>query len=777
MGARSEPRRFTGVTPLAYQGIAYALSNVPAFLTTAVVLYAGLRSHAIAGRPGLATFDTAAALAGIVASLVGNSILAFRSGVLFRGPALRRFMLANLFGMLVQVAAFVALAGTRVTTEEFDLPAVTGMLMLPCALQYTATFVVLHIWGYRLEPMHPVARPMDLSYAAPVFDVELMSIAGGERVAQGLWARRAWIGAYFGVLGACIVYGWIGVVGMGMSTGDGGARVMQAFQVVFGRHPHLGALGFVWPPIPSLSDVPFLLFAQPLGQPFFAGTVMGSLYAAGAVLLFYALLRQLHAGRALALLLSLALLLNEQFLQTSVAGLSEPVLAFFLLASLLAFVKWLRDPQSGLVAIAGVATGGAILCRYEAAFWAAAMGLAIFIVLYGGVPGFRFFRDARAERDHGMAPAWNNLLAFGVPSGFALGVWMYLSLQTVGSPFYFLTGSGSTKQSPDTAALAGPDLAGYGPQGTLVYHAYHSLAGTVSMVLDRVGYFSPLLLVFTLVLLVHALRRRDARSLAVVGVAWSIPAFGVITGYLGSLPPYGRYWYWVAPMGVVTAVYAMSLSHNRNMRVLLAPIVVAVAFMPVLRTFLITYQSFDAQHPTTAQRWQNAVFTNTDFGSVPTRQEAVTEWKDVAAAVDRTVAPHQTVLFDVSSGGAIVLYVRHPEQFVTSTDQDFRSQMLGAPWKYGDFVLAPEPTFDVVTRSLLFLQWPKIWSAGYPWLAQDVEVPSIHKWRLLAVTGAPPPDVPADGPATGGATGSAATATPGANATAAPSPAPSPAAR
>ena len=65
--------------------------------------------------------------------------------------------------------------------------------------------------------------------------------------------------------------------------------------MIASRDPHLAAIGFVWPPLPSFLDIPILAFQRwfPfLSTQAFAGSVEAALFGAGTVVLLNLALRR-----------------------------------------------------------------------------------------------------------------------------------------------------------------------------------------------------------------------------------------------------------------------------------------------------------------------------------------------------------------------------------------------------------------------------------------------------------------------------------------------------
>ncbi|MCL5958938.1 MAG: hypothetical protein M1358_06385 [Chloroflexi bacterium] len=86
--------------------------------------------------------------------------------------------------------------------------------------------------------------------------------------------------------------GWAGAYLVQTYNWDGLSRIAQAHGVLFSRDPHLAAAGFVWPPLPVLTDVPFVFLLKPLGLVLLAGPLMSALYSAFALVQLSEILRR-----------------------------------------------------------------------------------------------------------------------------------------------------------------------------------------------------------------------------------------------------------------------------------------------------------------------------------------------------------------------------------------------------------------------------------------------------------------------------------------------------
>ena len=512
---------FRGPRPLLYQLISYSVIAAMNAVLSMTLINAIVFYGEIDGGWRLVGAAAATAFVAMVSTFLLCSALTFRSSALFRGQLFARSLVVNLAGAALQVGIFAAVALTLLARTDAG-PNAASTIAEAGALAATsvAVFVALRQWAYRPEPAQAQERPLLAAGGwVPVanLDPELTTIAAGERHLRALWRVRYFVAGYGVVVSLLLTYGWYSTTYLGMDNFDGTARVHQAFNAVFSHDPHLASVGLVWPPIPVLVNITFVVILRPFGQAFLAGSVMGALFASGAVVFMYLAVREAGAGRVLAVFFAIAFLTHQHLYQSAAAGLSEPAFAMFLLASLVGYLRWLKSESSGMLAVAGLMAAAATMSRYEAMFWVIAMAFGIVITLRHSVPFLPYFRaPADRPRETGGAIS-GSLWAFAAPFGFVMALWMWLNVQIKGDPFYFLRGAGSTIQAPDTARILGEEHP--------LYFAYHSFPGALELASDRILLLSPLIVLATVGLGLYALRSRSHEVVAIGVVAWSVLAF------------------------------------------------------------------------------------------------------------------------------------------------------------------------------------------------------------------------------------------------------------
>ncbi len=502
--------------------------------------------------------------------------------------------------------------------------------------------------------------------------------------------------------------GWYGAYVLEIFNADGLARIAQAHGVIFSRDPHLGALGFVWPPLPALTNVPLVTLLKPLGLPLLAGPIMSAIYSALALSVLCSILKKFGLGRAWRLAWVVAFGLQEMVIHNATMGLSEAGFLAFLLFSLNGYVVWDSQQKVGGLIMAGFGAALAIYCRYEGLAWVAIMTVAIVWRLC--LNGFRPW----AKIVEGTT------LAFAIPIAWALPIWMAVNWQIQGNPFYFLVGAGATSNTPDTAKQVGIDHP--------FYYAYGSLSGSASLLLERIAHLSPLLLAASAVLLIWVLSKRRWSALAYLAFAWSILGFTLAIAYAGILPPFSRYFFWAGPGGVIVAGATYHATGNPWTRRIIATATVGIA---LYSAFMAPAEAWLKLPQDTEQRVITAVLVAPEAAGYTRPGAQLHEFKEIAGYLNSR-PPGDLTIVDASLGSPLVFFLSRPNEIVLATDRDF-FPILRDPVGNVGRILVPYPSFDSQGRSDVLGLYPDLYELGAPWATLEREFPGPMRWRIYRV--------------------------------------------
>ncbi len=530
-----------------------------------------------------------------------------------------------------------------------------------------------------------------------------------QRVARvGLWREEPNLVFLFGFLFYALL-GWAGAYLVETYNWDGVTRIAQAHGVVFSRDPHLAALGFIWPPLPALADLPLVVLLKPLGLVLLAGPMMSSIYGAFGLAMLWVILRRLGLPLHWRLLWVSFFGVHKLVLHNSTMGLSEAPFMAFLLLSLYGFVVWEQEQQSGGLVWAGLGAAMAVYCRYEAVAWAAVVVVAI------------IWRLLVQTRKLWTQTASGSVIAFITPPVWMLSLWVLFNWQITGNPIYFLVGPGSTATTPDTAHIVGPSHPFFYAQGSVV--------GSLSLVLSQLVELGPLLLPASILLVLIVFRTRRWDNLAYLALGWSIVGFTFLIALQGALPPWTRYFFWIIPGGVIVAASAYRICPPSRWRELMA---FAVALLLFGQAAVLHFQAWPKlEQLPLLQRVVATLVVAPEAAHYAGTGDQLDEFVAIADYLDAQ-PPGRLTLIDASVGSGIVFFLDRPWDLAITTDADF-FPILRSPVGRARQVLVPLPTFDSRGRSEILKEYPNIYEGSEHWTRLSHEFSGPGAWRLLEI--------------------------------------------
>lgn len=514
---------------------------------------------------------------------------------------------------------------------------------------------------------------------------------------------------------------------------DSLSRTIDAQAVLYSRDPHLGAIGFVWPPLPTLARIVLMPITHPLGFGEFTGQITSVIFTAGVVVVLHRILRNLGLPpRTRALWIGLAVL-NPVVLLHFTNGTAESA---FTLLLLLVVHYTLRLSTSPVPAISGmgVAIAVALGVRYEALAIAgmATVGVVIFGVAQRRAASVR----TSAVRIEGM------LAGLLFPVVFVGSMWLFFNWSIQGDPLFFYTSPFSIRGAADVARNA---------PGHVLEYAVHSVSGTLMYVTERTFQVAAVFIPATVALAWHALRRRDTIATTLLLVALSVHAMQAYQAFTGSIAPWLRYWVYLPLLTPIVLAYLLGpAGWGARLRDRYRTLILTV-LLPVLLLTSNAVTFVSMQSP--AVGYDEQIFSLELAGN---RTEAAhvreripnKEGADEIAAYLNSI--EGTVLVDKQRAAMFVLEINDPARFVIDADRDFAS-VIRNPTSTVDWVLLPDPSDDsavITSHDSIYTVYPGLYE-GATWLELEHEFRQEPRdWRLYRVIGTPEGATagPGDGP-------------------------------
>lgn len=523
----------------------------------------------------------------------------------------------------------------------------------------------------------------------------------------GLWEwsrqRQNMLLFVLGVVLFTLVAAWLSFIAR-LAVGDALSRTLSAVRVEHSRFPRLAAIGFIWPPLPTVAQLPLLLVPK-LAFYGFSGGIISAIAAAGLLATLNRMLRWAEVTFWWRVPILLLCVLNPMWLFYAGNGMSEmPFLFFFTLAGF-SFVRWQASGQWRNLIIGGLSTACMFGCRYDAIPYTAAFVIGICVVF---IFGHLTFRPPRVEA---------NLLAYLVPVTYAVGLWLYFNFLIQGDPIYFI-------RNPYSNNFIVRNVA----SNAAVLLLQSSWPATLGFFLVTLFALSPLLLVLSGVSLVEAVRRRNGGLAGVLLVMLAVPLFQLYSYRSGQTFGFLRFFLSVQPAGMLLVVALLPLWKGTARRMLLAATIVCLAL-----GLWTTTEAMRKAGPGDIFADQ-VVFEETDF--LRAVRHPLTPIDNYASARvaglalrERFAGQPVTILGDISID-EVVLFSSMPRLFIGPSDPDF-DQVLLAPVEHADYVLVTQPAAADPRYMALRQVYPKLYEDGLAGFVLDSQIGPYRLYRAL----------------------------------------------
>jgi hypothetical protein len=489
----------------------------------------------------------------------------------------------------------------------------------------------------------------------------------------------------------------------------------NAFYVLYSRDPHLGAIGFVWNPLPSISVMPLLLLKDlwfPLVSHNMAGAITSAFCMTAAVHQLRCTLRDWGVQRVPRLLIVALFALNPMIVYYAGNGMSEALYTFTLLAVTRYLSRWMIYDDLTSLVYAATALGFAYLARNEA----------VSPALFSGalVLGVSFFRNAGNLKARVMK-SLTDATIYVFPFVISFIGWATASWVITGAPFAQFT---SVYGTASEISSLGIKKTPYHVAFAFEWHAISALA--------------PLILLILPAALLTALWRRDALVLVPLAVVGASLAFDMGAYATGSIISSFRYYIETIPLEAL--LVGSLFATNRSLRPLPATSRFASpsasggpsgksrwqGAMAALAALIVAAALLGPSIPKTG-----AAMFNPKIGSEETANLGYVFHKHLTAE-DRVFEVHYSQILNIGSyisglhlpDGSVVVdtfdscapevitSIRDPRVFVITNDRDFQPVLADPPQFHAHYMLVPNPSASQGKLNAINRAYPRLYRYG-----------------------------------------------------------------
>ncbi|MEK3950136.1 glycosyltransferase family 39 protein [Paenibacillus sp. FSL H7-0703] len=521
------------------------------------------------------------------------------------------------------------------------------------------------------------------------------------------WSASRWmsIGLFVFILALELSAGIYFSYVLGYMHTDALSRVANAFYVLYSRDPHLGAIGFIWNPLPSLLEMVILLLYPifpALATYGLAAVILSATFAALTAMLLYRAGVRTGLSSGMSIMLALLYALNPFILLFGANGLSDSLYIYFIMMTVIEFALWLKDRMTASLIVSGLALAMAFWTRYEAVPLGVAMagGVVLAILFLHRNMGRREL--ALREKLHKVEATWLLLLLPVVFSGL---LWIFFNYLIMGNAFYFLNSEYSN--TAQSAELLNDDK--------FVEIFSNPLVALKFIASKTLWYSVPLFAILFIRLLSGRLFRWG--TLIILLLFLSVPGLQFLLMMKQSSYGWFRYFMYVFPITVAWLPYELSQLQGRWRRAAFGLVSVSLLLTAGLLSYALTRPDIAPD--------ENSFLTRT--GNVNyVRQESD---RKIAVWLDEHL-PKSTIMTDSASAYTMIVYSQHPKRFLITSDYSFNKALSYPQDHHVDYILVPK-IMSGMPLSKINMVYPNLYEKGAPWVQLEREFNG--EWRLYKV--------------------------------------------
>lgn len=528
-------------------------------------------------------------------------------------------------------------------------------------------------------------------------------------------SRRTWVVRHWPVVLASVAFALYAAVGAWLiyrgqyAVGDALVRTANARVILFGRDPHLAALGAVWMPLPVLAQLPLMAVLHPLGMAALVLPLSSAIFAALTVPVLVRVGRLARLPDAYCALVVALYAFNPVIVFWAGSGMSESASFLFLSLTGLTYLRWRQRNGALQLGAVGLSLAMLTMTRYE--------GIAVTAIVVTLVA-------LQSERGQRVAHA----VAVGLPAAFTLFVWLAAEQILLGDAFYWYKSL---------------QLIGTPPAGSDWLPRERTLATSLGYVFDRVFVLAPVALLVTPMALWEdgrriLMRRRIELGAGVVAVLGAF--FPALVAYL-LLPnkTYGnaRYFLPAVVMSVVAGMWVVRPGGSfgtRGWRTGLAAALVVTLIFGTRAQLDPDIAVVESEHL--------ALRRVLGLDDVPPENPAgyenrivdMTGWKSVARYIDDTTTDDDVIAIDMSAGFPALVFTEHPDRWAVPEDRSFDQELQLTRPSFTVVVLATGSSGEESPRNDELRLLLSRDARGQRWAQDERTGDLVEIWRLLPAT-------------------------------------------
>ncbi|UQZ83880.1 hypothetical protein SK3146_03087 [Paenibacillus konkukensis] len=510
---------------------------------------------------------------------------------------------------------------------------------------------------------------------------------------------------FFLVFAVEFALGYYMAICLGFIHSDALSRVANAFFVLYSRQPHLGAIGFIWNPLPSFLEV-IVLTLYPIFKTLathgLAGVIVSSFFAGLSAKLIYDAGTHFKLSTFLKIVLVLLYCFNPFILLFGADGMSDIPFIYFIMYATVHFTIWLREYGPGSLIKCAFALALAFWVRYEAAMVGGAIAVCILLIMWN-----KRSNDQLTFKERYFKTEASSIIAL-TPLAFSGILWVFFNYIIMGNPLYFLNSEYSNTAQSQTLAETSAQI----------QNVRSSLFTIMYYIGKKMAWFSAPYLTLIIIHLINGkLFSKD--TIRATALFLCIPSLQVLLLFKGSSMVFFRYFMYIFPLMVALMPYTLFRAAWKKLSALLC-----IASLIVTGVML----SYALSKPNLAGDEYNVLLGFQRQGYYYQRQ---VDDRAISAWIDEHL-PNNSIITDSSSSYGFILSSSNPKKYIINSDNALFNAFLDNPSPdTAEYALVPNNLLSNNLPSKLNDKYFKLYNEGMPWaeLYHDFN----NEWRLYKI--------------------------------------------
>lgn len=497
-----------------------------------------------------------------------------------------------------------------------------------------------------------------------------------------------------------LILAYLLVFKVGFLFFDAVSRTTHAFYVFSNdASPHLAEIGFIWPPLPSLIQLPLALF-KPLVAEGFAGNITTSFFAALTLVFLNLIFKRFRLSPPFRYCLLVLYQLNPMILLYSINGMSEVIFIFFIVGAVHYLLKWWDLGELRYLVFTALFMALLTMTRWDGFFFAAALG---FIV------ASKFL-----QHREGFSKAEGALITLLFPTAYSAFLWMLMSWMIMGNPLHFMFGAYS---NPEQIRFI---------VATQILAAKGHIFNTALVMSKNILQLFPFFALVSLAMVALFVAKRQRIYFNILLLSFFVLIFNGLMIYLGQSYGWLRFFLVIIPFSFLFVPLIFGTGYISPK--LFQRLTVVVIFLLFASNASSLYAMVG--NPETAPE----EFALTSFflrGRPLATFEVVSNKRDdekVAAYIKKHIRRRQ-ILVDNFMAFYVILRTGNPKLFIDTNDLDFR-EVLEDPVDKASFILVPNPGIRLGSIDRVNQKYPQLYQRGTDFTRL---VKNFGRWKLYKI--------------------------------------------